>query len=1004
MTPEELEALVARADTRGLIDACKKLSEAERKKLSKTAQQLHKEIDNAAFQTVGNRQTPLERLKSWLGKRQVDLHEQRLVANLALFAVGPLSQVKRAFGRDEFILEIMQDRKPDWIDDWVASAIAGESGSIHWETFWTLYRDGLCRKPETDEYYRFFANSMIWGYWQGADQRKLATRLEEQPELLEDVWKLFEVETDAFTVDWRETDAQFQGWGTAVIVLSKNGKLDRDRLLDSTLAGLSTGFKQNVLSGFSGLHERLEPTTDELALRQATYCDLVSVSQNSVVSFAIKMLKKVDQAKKLDDALFLRSIGPVFRISTKGPAKTTLTLLKKVAKRGPQLHQQIAMVLLDALEHPAEDVQANAVEQLAKLSDELETAIVQNLQERVDDVVASVRPRLLAIIRDAGGSVEVDQAEAARDFEQRLEASRQRAEALPREWADRAGVREALNAINDKTWPPPLDFELLQVPVLSGLESVTPIETVDELLDAVALAVEEVSTGNEVERILDGLSRLCDQRPDTFERRAAPILKRLGKIKDSEKRNSIGVELNGIPELPRVLTTWLGGDLKLTKPTWGRVDLVGIRSFLNTRLEGLRARIASATAAPLLAAPTHEGGWLDPRTVVDRWLEMQEAALSPPKFELILCLLRLAPDGRAEALEKSEPITDDKARALRWALGADEGPAKVDRKRVDIWIAAARSRGPRESYEELKLAGANPTEPNTVHAATHAWTAKVRPEKIGVGESARIYRFEEIDFHTEPKAQGVVDTRPTALFYKPTRKYMLFGTTSPWIYDWIGTIWPANIEPYCLNASQSLVGRLDSSSSTWEPNHAFFPVLFQADRPWANITTLTAILGAIGRDQDTRGLAIDALIEAIADGRATAESLGAALSSLAVPNWLKLNRLADSMAEVARISPLHARTVLGTVETLVVAWEEIPRDAHHALALVNELMAETRAGVSDAMVARLSDIKGSSKTAKLAKSIIAFEAEESSPSSEEARLLILESRVDRAERWAQAAN
>lgn len=44
-------------------------------------------------------------------------------------------------------------------------------------------------------------------------------------------------------------------------------------------------------------------------------------------------------------------------------------------------------------------------------------------------------------------------------------------------------------------------FDVLHVPVLSGCEPIVPIATVDELLDAVAHALEEIDSASELERI-----------------------------------------------------------------------------------------------------------------------------------------------------------------------------------------------------------------------------------------------------------------------------------------------------------------------------------------------------------------------------------------------------------------------------------------------------------------------------------------------------------------------
>jgi len=157
-----------------------------------------------------------------------------------------------------------------------------------------------------------------WQRIRGQKKVPLSEMLASEPVLLDDVWKLFEVDTVAFAYDSNEMN-DFPSWPAAVLRLSEQGVIDRGRLLDATLAGQTTGFKQNILAGFAKLHERLDPTVDELAERQATYCDLMSVHLPQVVGFGVKMIKKLEQSKRLDDAAFVMAAGPVFDVTTKGP-------------------------------------------------------------------------------------------------------------------------------------------------------------------------------------------------------------------------------------------------------------------------------------------------------------------------------------------------------------------------------------------------------------------------------------------------------------------------------------------------------------------------------------------------------------------------------------------------------------------------------------------------------------------------------------------------------------
>src|SRR5690606_17627587 len=132
-----------------------------------------------------------------------------------------------------------------------------------------------------------------------------------------------------------------------------------------------------------------------------------------------------------------------------------------------------------------------------------------------------------------GGFDHIDKAELSR-----------RAASVPEHIRALAGVDEALAAAENASPPSPLLFSLNEVPVMSGVASVAPIESVDELLDAIAHAAEVVDGAMEIERIIDGVCRLVPPRDEGFARRAAPIVKRLW----SGDKGGVGIDLmHGAP-------------------------------------------------------------------------------------------------------------------------------------------------------------------------------------------------------------------------------------------------------------------------------------------------------------------------------------------------------------------------------------------------------------------------------------------------------------------------
>jgi hypothetical protein len=77
-----------------------------------------------------------------------------------------------------------------------------------------------------------------------------------------------------------------------------------------------------------------------------------------------------------------------------------------------------------------------------------------------------------------------------------------------------------------------------------------------------------------------------------------------------------------------------------------------IHQFLSDRITAIASRAAMAEAAPLLAAPTHAGGWISADVLVER-AQAFPRSRRPELVDAVQALLRLAPDGRSEALTRA---------------------------------------------------------------------------------------------------------------------------------------------------------------------------------------------------------------------------------------------------------------------------------------------------------------------------------------------------------------
>jgi hypothetical protein len=71
-------------------------------------------------------------------------------------------------------------------------------------------------------------------------------------------------------------------------------------------------------------------------------------------------------------------------------------------------------------------------------------------------------------------------------------------------------------------------------------------------------------SSDHLERMLDGLSRLCDQRPEDLDRRAGPLRKRALKKRD-ELSGPYPVQPVLERSLAMLLLTWIDGQMAFTE-------------------------------------------------------------------------------------------------------------------------------------------------------------------------------------------------------------------------------------------------------------------------------------------------------------------------------------------------------------------------------------------------------------------------------------------------------
>lgn len=756
------------------------------------------------------------------------------------------------------LARVVLGRPAAWIVDYIQASVSRRNPP-DWKVLQPLLEAGYSPDFENEPFLGYLRQTL-------SQQRDSADFVRSRPYLLQHLALIASVDCSP----------------RVLIELHQAALIPTEPLLTTVLEQLHADHSRQRLADLMTLHDGL--TQESQDRHSPLYLSLMASPSTSVAAFALKNCLRLSG---LDQAEFLRAARPLARHSVKTLVLDLLEAIQPMAATHPRLCEAIAE---DALLHPRREVVERARNALHE----------------------SQAPR---------------QAEPA--------------------------VR-----------PDPSSVENLeQAGPAEPRAPVVPIESLQELLDSLSAALQTCESADEVERILDALSRLADQRPPDFLDRVASIRHQLEAPRGPGGRRGLlsYCPLAGVWRL--MLTAWLDrapipeprhtflelreyfalqmemrrrGLTAEEQATLQRLQALQesdphagllaqperpLFNFARARLLELAHRLARGKAAPMLAAPTHAGGWIHPPELVRRLAQVQ---LEEHPADLVAALLRLSPDHRPEALDLARDLPGEPGRAVRWALGGDEEPP--DGSTSSLWLAARRARAPGEGFEGV------------------GW--RIAQGKVEVLNAPPPPPVEVLD----PAAGGYVP---------PEDDVFRADLGGPWTYPWRAWHWPSNLDGYCLTAARLLLESLEKSGVEPGLLEPFFDPL----RSWNGNSDLVLWLACASKSADIRRLGVDLLITGISDGRGKSEPLADSLTAVLRQHPLKPGRLVEVLREVSRAGG-HCRAVAG--ELVAAILRTPPAKETH---LVLELAVDCLEALDEGTRAHLRELK-SGKTAQWAKRLL----------------------------------
>jgi hypothetical protein len=1017
-------------------------------------------FNQRSFESIRNRHSEASKLANLLpsAARQ---KETRPACQAAVLASCSLSEIKKmgitGLPEASVVLAALTDRKPRWMSGF-ASWICDSHLYQNWNVARELERKHHVELEHDEDYLTTMAVGMP------LCNRDLAEVLKDDPEALK---LALDRMLRSFQSLRAMNDAVFRGslggrrtanfiasaqagrklgqlWRDALVSLQSAGAIERRDLLDAVLSSIgpmaqaeseasaSVYAEEGPSAWLIGVHDALNLTLEERHSHLSDYLRVLNSRFAPALGWAIDQLGQLLETGKISAVEYCPQLEPAFFVTKKDPALAALKLFKTLSKKNPEFKPVAARLATLGLEHPSQEVQKRAVSVVTDCGDKNDSGFASELLLHAENASALQKQAIADWLKDAATPLEeqpVVETPTASHEQLLTEAA-----AVDPHYAQLANLPHLIEILNGGTAElRALKLDPFTIPHIYSAAKLQPILEVNDLVMLFLKLLENAGDADDLELCLDGVSRLCNERSPEFRLQTASLKQRATHLLSQEGRN----EFQGARPAPfagqsarcdlsALALAWIDGSFSRPGPLGSAAAFIAktsptLLAFFSLRVSNIAERAAKRISLPLLSAPSHKRGWIDPRLILKRLAEWQNAKQPLDIADAIQALLRLAPDFRQEALSALPAPTSEFLQALRYALGDSEDVVPKPPKSVfgavtklfgttmigaPLWVAACRARAPQDDDPLLNSLYAE-LGPDSTCAARYQHNI----EKVDVAEGSFTFAFNpamqapfEAFLQPSPARRGrEASLFPTELLHnKPV--FSLWGWSEK--ANWETYAWPLSKESQFAAEARQASAYLDSQSPNWRGD---WDALFDPDVPangmacWLVATALTV------KNQECQRLALDGLIAAIDDSRMDGFGLGDVLSVIVTSKRFKSSRLVAPLKEAARVSPLHNEVIKTALQKSLSGLPK-PDDAPPVklLELLFELSHDTHSGIEDAdarrylecIVEKQGTKKSVSKSAKLAKSLLDLPC---SPTHRmESAAYALEHCIERARRWQSA--
>jgi predicted DNA-binding WGR domain protein len=685
---------------------------------------------------------------------------------------------------------------------------------------------------------------------------------------------LFEYETFIHNSTFREEEVvnqkEISTWTIIFKTVLAEEKLDRNSFIENVLLIQTKDWNNNLKSFFRKVLAEIEPSIEELIQYQETIFAYFNYSSPIIVNYGSEIIKKIALHPQFKIKSYLEWVeGTMMRSDCKLAVKNTLMIFEKLVKNHPKSAAAIALLVADVYIIADLNLQERATKLLLKIGNEKNTALAEKLASYSSYMQGSIKPSLGKFLTDEQLITDASSLETYQFNPEKVSVLSKKV-VLPKDWND--------------------------IMYLIGRFIAS-----DELIDA--------------ETILNVFVAQKHLFPEDYSSQLQPYLKQL------ESTYFEGVLKNFVKNMLVNKIANKDAVYKINDKDYATLNTLKLIKPLSQKV---LQKNKENSVLPLLSLPTHLPYWVEPKTLLERLIQYQDAKEEIDPVDFSIAISRMPRENTDEALPLLDDLEPEFKDLMRFCLGITNEvkvtPVSVFSKlfqkvtgfnqnaeKVALWAVAARTFHPNTTFDAFEK-----TSLNDIPFVTAPFIPQLKfKEKWNewknyhTKELERSTSWMELTF-TLPTEKNVppnliynLDLHPKKEKHTWYSEYVLTNENN--VYFW-NSIMPQNNEPL---ACMLLNTNCKTSSGTNSELKGFIHVVNQAWFRFSDTSLLIFACCFFQEKKELRLLASEVLVNLVENKAIDIAFFSEQLAFLMSNKYGPLLRLIDAIVPLKDISPLH---------------------------------------------------------------------------------------------------